>query len=90
MGRIMRNEPQSIGEVIRYRRPLVDGKVLLLALTAGPHPCVLDWCTCEPAEEIRQTEALYRELWDHAHAVTRPSSSERAADAEGRHLRLIG
>lgn len=87
----MKPSSAFIGEVVRYRFPTIDGKITLIALTPGPNSCQLNRTDCEPAAEIRETERLYLELWDHAHPVVRPVSVSAASPGSvAARLRLVG
>ena len=86
----MKPSSPSIGEVVRYRFPLLDGRITLIALTPEPNRCQLDKVDCEPSQEIRETERLYRELWDFAHHVTPASSVVASPDRVALRLRLVG
>jgi hypothetical protein len=79
--------PSHIGEVVRLAWPTVTGLITLVALTAR-REMLGEPTQCEPVEEIRETERLYRALWEHAHPVTLPSSSASMAE-ERRSLRLV-
>ena len=75
-----------IGEVVRLAWPTVTGLITLVAVTT--HHEKLAEVECEPADEVRVTETLYRELWHHAHSIT-PASSATGPGQARPPLRLV-
>ena len=76
-----------IGEVVRLAWPTVTGLITLVAITPR-HEMLGKPIQCEPADEIRETEHLYRELWEDAHRIT-PASSAFSLDQARRRLRPV-
>lgn len=76
------------GRVRQLPYPLSDGKVMLLAVTGGLHPCILDHVECEESEIPTESARLYEELAEH-HRFKRPAFAAAASQAARRAIRLV-